>query len=242
MIKDPIRANARLIRPKDIPEVMGLLSFIQELDQKYGTNSVSQDRKDGFGHLDMEKPLVSYMYESNIYYLLKVNDITRLPVLGMRRILPMNRILHAGTQYGTPAPDALSEEDKAELYSLRQRAKDALVSHYPEKPVFKETDTNITAFDARLQEQGFADGSKAFCVRIGAFEVSYGRCSDTNRSPYFATSYEGFQNQDNLPHRSPAYQFYRKWDIFHCVEMKLDEYQEMMEDVKELNHTNNPLR
>lgn len=42
------------------------------------------------------------------------------------------------------------------------------------------------------------------------------------------------QNQEDMPHTHPAYRFYRKWNPFHIRPMTIPEYQEMWEDLKEM--------
>lgn len=99
-------------------------------------------------------------------------------------------------------------------------------------------------YDDILKEQGYADGSKRFKTRFVVpldghqnhsqhFVVEYYRLSN-NSTPHFSTTYNGWQNQNDMDHNHPAYQFYKKWDMFHVSLMTNDEFDEMMNDLEEL--------
>lgn len=247
-MQSKIKNTARLIRPCDIPAAKELAAFITKMDQKYGVNSNGgTSNKNTFGCLDMKEPLVSHMYESNIYYFLFGNssDIKHLPEYGYPAF-PFNTVMKAALSGGVVQPERkkiplqMEEVDKDRLFNLREKAYTALRAAYPKKPQFENGETTPEECDKALQEQGFANGTHKIkeSFKIGAkvddiFEVSYSRLS-TNKSPYFSTSYRYFQNQEELPHKSLAYRFYKKWNVFHCVEMTLDEFDEMRTDLEEL--------
>lgn len=234
-MKTKIKNNERLIKPSDLPDVTALLTFISELDKKYGIDSTQGE---GFGHLALERPFISYLYESNIYYIMFGNssDITNLPKY-QNTICPVNVLLSAETRQ-PQKPLVMEDADKEKLIFLREQAQAAIKAAYPKTPKFEKTDTNISDYDKRLQEQGFKDGSKSYHISFpiyknNCFEVDYSRTS-TNKSPDFSTTYQGWQNQEYMPHTSLAYAFYKKWNAFHGVALTVEEFAEMWEDVKEL--------
>lgn len=65
------------------------------------------------------------------------------------------------------------------------------------------------------------------------FEVKYYRL-DPNTHYYFATSYKGWQNQEEMPHDHPCYAFWKKWNIFHTTTMTVNEWHEMRDDLKDI--------
>ena len=65
------------------------------------------------------------------------------------------------------------------------------------------------------------------------FEVKYYRL-DPNTHYYFATSYKGWQNQEEMPHDHPCYAFWRKWNIFHTTTMTVNEWFEMRDDLRDI--------
>lgn len=68
------------------------------------------------------------------------------------------------------------------------------------------------------------------------FNVKYYRL-DPNTHYYFATSYKGWQNQEEIPHDHPCYAFWKKWNIFHTTTMTVNEWHEMREDLKDVTAT-----
>ena len=84
------------------------------------------------------------------------------------------------------------------------------------------------------------------------FEVSYYTLGD-NQNPYFATSADEFirskrdfsmvgQCQENLLKEFPeAYNFYKKWDVFHLKQLTQEQYDEMRKDLCVLEQKYNTL-
>lgn len=65
------------------------------------------------------------------------------------------------------------------------------------------------------------------------FNVKYYRL-DPNTHYYFATSYKGWQNQEEMPHDHPCYTFWKKWNIFHTTTMTVNEWREMRNDLRDV--------
>lgn len=220
MIKDPIQHNSRLIRPSEIPEVVRLHSFIRELDEKYGVDSTN--RENSFGQLDMDKPLLSYLYESNIYFwLFGGGDISNLPKQAQTK-LPYNTVLMAGQPFANSSPLQLEPDDKQALFQLREEARDAIEAAYPKIP---ETEKVEKGYAKNISFQ-ITDKVK------DVFTVSYKGVRDSK--PYFSTRYRTDQSQQELPTGGLAFQFYKKWDVFHLVPMSKGELKEMERDLEEL--------
>lgn len=98
-------------------------------------------------------------------------------------------------------------------------------------------------YDMILAESGFATGHKhTFYVdmyvpdidgEFKTFKVDFYRLH-TNKTPHFATSYKGWQNQEDMDKNHPAYVFYKKWNIFHTHNMTIEEWLEMKGDLDEV--------
>lgn len=257
----PVITNKeRCVRQGDIPEVMKLYEFIQELDKKYHVDS--RDEENSFGIIQPAKMLLSELYECNLYYFLfgYSSDINHLPKYEAIPLVGECILVGKHGEVGmltNPYREAqkkkeieVDENDKLRLIALRQAAYDALKAAYPKKPDFAELDKDASSAecDDVLEQQGFAPGSREYEFhvkfkvkpeehktgrRIPYFEVEYYRCGN-NKRPHFATSYKDWQNQFEMPHDSLPYQFYQKWNPFHCVEMTKEEYAEMRDDLEKL--------
>ena len=98
-------------------------------------------------------------------------------------------------------------------------------------------------YDKILATYGFATGSEhSFHIDMYVpdidglfkkFEVNFYRLH-TNTAPYFATSYQGWQKQEEMDKNHPAYAFYKKWNVFHTHNMTVKEWLEMKNDLDEL--------
>lgn len=234
-----IKCRDRLVRMGDLPDVMELKAFVQEMDEKYGV--CSDDTENSFGIINPEYALVTALYESNIYFSLNGCDgkDTHLPKWG-QVVLPKNQVLSAGSRLTQKTALMMEEADKKELFHLRRKAAAAIKAVYPKTPAFEKETSAREMCDAKLREQGFADSSHAFGVKFKIdkgvddwFSVEY-KILELNKSPYFSTRYHGFQNQEELSQESLAYQFHKKWNIFHLVTMTIEEFEEMAQDVEEL--------
>ena len=162
----------------------------------------------------------------------------------------------------TRIPIDIEESDIKQLTKLREAYKSALENVKIKEPDFStirdhyfegrdgriyydrmnQRQKNQVA-DAILEKQGFAsDRNQHLEVSIPVkdvngevfdFVVEYYRLS-TNKSPYFATTYDGWQAQERMSPDTLAYQFYQKWNVFHTHNMTIDEWSEMVQDLKEL--------
>lgn len=253
--------NQRITYYKDIPHVLTLYNFTQELDSKYNVDS--SDTDNSFGIIQLNKAPVSELYESNIYFLLfgYSSDITAMPKY--EKIPPFQEAVlldQKGNVGFLTSPDkneqknhsiVISPQDQERLIALRQKAYAEIQTHLPQKPIFSDNANTIKDYDQILEDQGFASGVKHFEIdffvadrfnqsqtrkKYELFTVSYERIGP-NKTAHFATTYKLFQNQEELQGALDgdlAYQFYQKWDIFHNVEMTRIEFDEMEHDLIEL--------
>lgn len=236
-----IQANARCIRQKDIPELMELYHFIQKLDRKYGVNS--SDTRNSFGIIQPERMLISELYEANLYFYLfgYRSEVTGIPKYAYQLINSQAGILYS--HMSKPIALKIEEKDKQQLIHLRQKAKAAANLVFPKKPVFSDTqNASYSDYDQQLEEQGFASSKHAFSTSVFVpakdghthpFTVEFNR-QKPNKKPHFSTTYHGWQNQKDMIETELAYQFYCKWDPFHSIELTLEEWIELTQDVNEL--------
>lgn len=235
-----IQADVRCIRQKDIPEIMELYHFVQELDKKYGVNS--SDFYNSFGIVQPERMLISELYTANLWFNLfgyrsKSDGVPKYRYETVS--YPEQGILIGGRSKKVDL--IVDPSDIKRLQQLRESAKEAGLRRFPRKPVYSNTTaSNCKEYDSLLKEQGFADGTKTMHRRVKAgphetdiFEIEYSRCG-SNRAPHFTTSYQGWQNQEQLDRDSIAYSFYKKWNPFHCIELTMEEYCEMLSDANEV--------
>lgn len=114
-----------------------------------------------------------------------------------------------------------------------------------EKYLFHELPQGLKnqIYDRILAESGFATGGEhTFHVNMYVpdidgefkkFEVNFYRLH-SNKTPHFATNYQGWQNQENMDKNHPAYTFYKKWNVFHTHNMTIEEWLEMKGDIDEV--------
>ena len=98
-------------------------------------------------------------------------------------------------------------------------------------------------YDKILAESDFATGGEhTFHVdmyvpdidgEFQKFEVNFYRLH-SNKTPHFATKYQGWQKQEEMDKNHPAYTFYKKWNVFHTHNMTIEEWLEMKNDLDEL--------
>ena len=154
-------------------------------------------------------------------------------------------------------PITVDDEDVTKLQELRTAFKEAVLRNAPRKPDFSSLDNDpktdnltrlelTTLYDDILLEQGFAprrDYHFKETIMVPnlkgtpqPFVIEYTRLS-INRCPHFSTTYDGSQRQEYMHGYHPASAFYKKWDNFHLHELTLEEYQELLEDIKELKES-----
>lgn len=154
-------------------------------------------------------------------------------------------------------PITVDDEDVTKLQELRTAFKEAVLRNAPLKPDFSALDNDPQTeslakwelknrYDDILLEQGFAthrDYHFKETIMVPnlkgtphPFVIEYARLS-TNRCPHFSTTYDGSQRQAYMHGYHPASAFYKKWDNFHLHELTLEEYKELMEDIKELKES-----
>lgn len=151
----------------------------------------------------------------------------------------------------------VDEEDVTKLQELRLAFKEAILRNAPLKPDFSSLDNDPEVenlakwelknrYDDILLEQGFAphrDYHFKETIMVPnlkgtpqPFVIEYTRLS-INRCPHFSTTYDGSQRQEYMHGYHPASAFYKKWNNFHLHELTLEEYQELLEDIKELKES-----
>ena len=92
-----------------------------------------------------------------------------------------------------------------------------------------------TCFRLVIEESFIGFSIINFFNKVHDFVIQYYRLS-TNKCPYFSTTYDGWQSQEHMSHDTLAYQFYQKWNVFHTYNMTIDEWSEMVNDLKELQN------
>lgn len=83
---------------------------------------------------------------------------------------------------------------------------------------------NVPANDEKLQnDPEFLD----------SFIVEYERLS-TNKQPHLSMYYDGCQGQERMDKNHPAYEFYKKWNVFDMPGLTIEEWNELTSDIEKL--------
>lgn len=207
-----IKYNEHIQFIKDLPAIMALYNFINELNTKYNITDNS------FGIIYPEQ-IARDTYDGSFLKLMGVDSDTSiysLPLTGPKTVID------------------ISQRDYSELIKLRQLAKDEFTKDkiplsdlaIDNLPLIKKT-FNVPPIAAE-----YGDNSK--------FVVEYNKSSTDPMMPHFITSYtcnkSKGQAQEDMDHNHPAYKFYKKWNILHCRTLTIPEWNEMYNDVIELEH------
>lgn len=125
IINPQIKNNRRLVRLSAIPELLELKEFIDYLDQKYQVNS--SDRYNTFGHVELDRYLISYFYMGLLLLELRIPsepDWTHyFPKQNLNQIPLTTEAPGVETD---PEAIYLEQEDIAKLKTLREKAGVAL--------------------------------------------------------------------------------------------------------------------
>lgn len=121
IINPQIKNNQRLVKLSAIPELVKLKEFIDYLDQKYQVDS--SDRYNTFGHVELDRYLISYFYMELLLLDLRVPSETN-----PTHYFPKQNLNQ--TPLSTEAPEAetdpeaiyLDQEDINKLKTLREKA------------------------------------------------------------------------------------------------------------------------
>lgn len=155
----------------------------------------------------------------------------------IEKLVQLRNNFKAEIETNAPLEPVFSNE-LLEKYNTFKDTDDKPISFYDLSQALKNQ-----VYDKILATYGFATGNEhTFHVdmyvpdiegEFKKFEVNFYRLH-TNTAPYFATSYEGWQNQEEMDKNHPAYAFYKKWDVFHTHNMTIEEWLEMKGDLDEV--------
>lgn len=110
---------------------------------------------------------------------------------------------------------------KSEIYDYIMH-KQGFANH--KENSFWVTLKNVPANDKKLQDDPeFLD----------SFVVQYERLS-TNKQPHLSMFYDGCQGQERMDKNHPAYEFYKKWNVFGMPGLTIEEWNELMSDIEKL--------
>ena len=256
------KADERIIYLHELPSAHKLVSFIAFLDKKYNVDSSDPDNT--FGQVNLDNTIIKHGVSNTAYFAgisrfgtNKLPKHTKLPSRSQVAIGISKKgdVQLFGDSYNihqklNTTPLELEPEDVNTLNKLRAEFQSELEENKPKEFKYDTSDKmTSTQYDELLTQQGFATEPllKQFLVPLRSeyqtnpnkvkkapFEIKYYRLG-SNSSPHFTTSYDGWQNQEDMEYSDPCYQFYQKWDMFHLSPLTLDEYAEMLEDLNQLD-------
>ena len=125
-IIDPqIKNSRRLVKLSAIPELVELKAFIDYLDQKYQVDS--SDRYNTFGHVELDRYLISYFYMGLLLLNLRIPSEPNLTHHFPKQNLE-NKTLTTEAPGAETEPEAIyfDQEDNDKLKALRKKAGVAL--------------------------------------------------------------------------------------------------------------------
>lgn len=117
LINPQIKNNQRLVKLSAIPELVELKEFIDYLDQKYQVDS--SDRYNTFGHVELDRYLISYFYMELLLLELRIPTEPNPTQPITSRNKTSNEAPEAETD---PEAVYLDQEDINKLKTLREKA------------------------------------------------------------------------------------------------------------------------
>lgn len=125
LIDPQIKNNQRMVKLSAIPELVELKEFIDYLDQKYQVDS--SDRYNTFGHIELDRYLISYFYMELLLLDLRVptepNPTYYFPKQNLNKTILSTEAPEVGIN---PEVIHLDQKDVEKLKTLREKAGVAL--------------------------------------------------------------------------------------------------------------------
>lgn len=128
LIDPQIKNNQRLVKLSAIPELVELKEFIDHLDQKYQVDS--RDGYNTFGHVELDRYLISYFYMGLLLLDLRIPNEPNLT-----HYFPKQNLNQTPLSTETPGVETdpetiyLDQEDIEKLKTLREKAGVALAPY-----------------------------------------------------------------------------------------------------------------
>ena len=125
IINPQIKNNQRLVKLSAVPELVELKEFIDYLDQKYQIDS--SDRYNTFGHVELDRYLISYFYMELLLLELRIPTEPNLTHYFPKQNLNKTILsIEAPGVEADPEVVCLEQEDIDKLKTLREKAGVAL--------------------------------------------------------------------------------------------------------------------
>lgn len=250
-----LKANARVTYLKNLPAAIELYNYLNTLKEKYGVS---------FGEVDLDSAIISHTSANNIIYFAGINKHIIPPIFTSYTQLPEGKNdndfdkedIKKLTSLQKEFEKFVLENTPPKLDFPEEEILDALKKVRPNPD--GKTDLSYLnscnrfvkseAYDYFLEKHGFAGNKKhGFKFELyfvypqirgdldfsSTFTVEYKRLFP-NKEPHFSTTYDGSQRQESMKKNHPAYEFYKKWNIFHLSALTMQEMNELMEDIKKL--------
>ena len=253
-----LKANARVTYLKDLPAAVELHDYLETLKEKYGVSFGKVNLNSAiisYLFIDnviflagISQRIIPYIFPSYTRMPegkneddFKKEDIEKLTILqkAFEKSILENKPLQADFSEDKIVealkkvwPNPNGETDLSYFNSCNLATKSEVYDYIIHKQGFanhKEnsfwvTLNNVPANDKKLQDDPeFLD----------SFVVQYERLS-TNKQPHLSMFYDGCQGQERMDKKHPAYEFYKKWNVFGIPGLTIEEWNELMSDIEKL--------
>lgn len=256
---DKLKANKRVKYLKNLPAAVELHDYLEKLKEKYGVSFGKVNLNSAIiSYLYVDN--VIFLAGISQHIIPRIfPSYTRLPngkneddfkKEDIEKLTSLQKAFEKSIMENKPLQVDFSEDEIVEaLKKVR--------------PNPNEEETNLSYFnscnraiksevyDYITHKQGFANHKEnSFLVKLknvpandeklqddpeflDSFVVRYERLS-TNKQPHLSMFYDGCQGQERMNKNHPAYEFYKKWNVFGMPGLTIEEWNELMSDIEKL--------
>ena len=256
---DELKANKRVVCLKDLPAAVELHDYLEKLKEKYGVSFGKVNLNSAIiSYLYVDN--VIFLAGISQHIIPRIfPSYTRLPN-GKNEDDFKKEDIEKLTSLQKAFEKSIMENKPLQVDFSEDEIVDALKAVRP-NPNGEETNlsyfnscnlaTKSEVYDYIMHKQGFANHKEnSFWVTLknvpandeklqddpeflDSFVVQYERLS-TNKQPHLSMFYDGCQGQERMDKNHPAYEFYKKWNVFGMPGLTIEEWNELKADVEKL--------
>lgn len=255
---DELKANKRVKHLRDLPAAVKLHDYLETLNKKYGV-SFGKVNLDSviISYLFVDNVIflagISQRIIPRIF-----PSYTRLPdgkteddfeKEDLEKLTSLQKAFEKSILENKPYQIDFSEEEIVEaLKEVRPNPNgDTDPSYFNSCNRF----TKSEVYDLIMKKHNFANHKEhAFWVKLenvpandknlkdnpeflDSFVIQYERLFP-NRNPHLSMFYDGCQGQEMMDKKHPAYEFYKKWNVFGMPGLTIEEWNELQSDIEKL--------
>ena len=255
---DELKANKRVVYLKNLPAAVELHNYLETLKEKYGVSFGKVNLDSAIiSYLFVDN--VIFLAGINQRIIPGIfPSYTRLPdgkneddfeKEDIEKLTSLQKVFEKSIMENKPfqidfsedeildalrvvRPNPNGETDLSYFNTCNHFTKSEVYDHIMEKYEFANHKKyafwvkldNVPANDKKLKDDPeFLD----------SFVVEYERLS-TNKQPHLSIFYDGCQGQERMDKKHPAYEFYKKWNVFGMPGLTIEEWNELTSDIEKL--------